>query len=227
MAAFQYPFAFGIRKELLFSNFIDHGSNAAALHFLRHFVVARERLCFLSGRPGSGKTHLLQALCQQAGNALYLPLQQLREHGPAMLDGLESVELLLLDDLQEVAGNMDWEQALFRLFNAVHAGSGRLCVAADAGPLQLPLQLPDLRSRLQLCVRFELQEPDDAGKVEVLRQQAGQRGMELKEEVAQFILLRSGRNLHELGAVLAQLDTLSLSEQRRLTIPFVKAALHW
>jgi DnaA family protein len=227
MPAFQYPFAFEIRKELLFGNFLDHGANAAALHFLRHFAEGPERLCYLSGRSGSGKTHLLQALCQQADNALYLPLQQLLAHGPGLLDGLESVDLLLLDDLQVLAGKAEWEQALFRLFNALHAGSGKLCIAAAAGPLQLPLLLPDLRSRLQLCIRFELQEPDDAGKLEVLCQQAAQRGMELKEEVAQFILLRSGRNLHELGAVLERLDTLSLSEQRRLTIPFVKAALHW
>lgn len=225
--AFQYPFAFEIRKELLFSNFIDHGANAVLLHFLQQFAGGPERLCYLHGGPASGKTHLLQALCQHSENAVYLPLAQLQAYGPATLDGLETLDLLLLDDLQMVAGNAAWEQALFRLFNAVHAGNGRLCFAADCGPLQLPLQLADLRSRLQLCVQFELKELDDAGKLALLRQQAAQRGMELKEEVAQYILQRSGRNLQELVAVVATLDTLSLSEQRRLTIPFVKAALGW
>lgn len=225
--AFQYPFAFEIRKEFLFDNFIDTGANAVLLHFLRHFGQGNERFCYLRGVPASGKTHLLQALCQSGDNAVYLPLRQLSAHGPATLEGLESVDLLLVDDLQVVAGDESWEQALFRLFNAVHAGRGRLSLAAAEGPLQLPLQLADLRSRLQLCVQFEVHEPDDAGKLAVLRQQAAQRGLELREEVGAYILQRSGRDLHALIAVLEQLDTMSLSEQRRLTIPFVKAALHW
>lgn len=226
-AGFQYPFDFAIREELLFSNFVATPANAPLLHFLQHSCGADERLAFLWGSFGSGKTHLLQALCQHSEHAVYLPLKQLVEYGPATLDGLESLDMLVLDDLQVVAGKPEWEDRLFQLFNAIHAGTGCLCIAAEQAPAQLPLKLADLRSRLQLCVQFEVQELDDAGKATVLQMNAELRGLELREEVVHFMLLRSSRNLHDLLAVLDRLDKLSLAEQRRLTIPFVKSSLGW
>lgn len=225
--AFQYPFEFTLRKEVLFTNFVCMEANAALVHFLRTFSTSSERLGFLHGAAGSGKTHLLQALCQHSEHGVYLPLRQLLPYGPAILDGLESLDLLVLDDVQVVAGNTAWEHKVFELFNAVHAGTGRLFLAADRPAAQLSLQLADLRSRLQLCVPFEVKDLDDAGKAEVLRQSAAQRGLELREEVAHYILQHSTRGMTELMAVLDRLDHRSLAEQRRLTLPFVKACMEW
>jgi DnaA family protein len=89
------------------------------------------------------------------------------------------------------------------------------------------LGLADLRSRLQLCVSFEIVENDDAAKATIMRARAEQRGIELKDEVMQYIMLRNSRNLHDLMAILDKLDTLSLAEQRRVTIPFVREIMHW
>lgn len=225
--AFQYPFAFTIRKEVSFANFVCMEENAALVHFLKNFSTSGARLCLLHGAEGSGKTHLLQALCQHSEQAVYLPLQQLLPFGPATLDGLEGFALLVLDDVQVLAGNTAWEHRLFELFNAVHAGAGRLCLAADRPAAMLPLQLADLRSRLQLCVPFEVQDLDDAHKAQLLRQTAAQRGLELREEVAQYILQRSSRSMRGLLEVLDRLDRQSLAEQRRLTLPFVKACMEW
>ena len=225
--AFQYPFEFSLRQEVLFSNFLCSADNAPLLHFLMQFTSSTERLCFVHGASGSGKTHLLQALCHHVEHAVYLPLRQLRLHGPDMLEGLESFPLLVIDDVEAVAGDDAWELRLFELFNAVHAGSGRLCLAADRPAAQLPLQLADLRSRLQLCVPFEVKELDDAGKAQVLRQNAAQRGLELREDVAQYILQHSARGMQALFDVLDVLDRQSLAEQRRLTLPFVKACMNW
>jgi DnaA family protein len=225
--AFQYPFEFTLRKEVLFSNFLCSPANAPLLHFLSEFTTSKERLCFVHGVESSGKTHLLQALCHHIEHAVYLPLKQLRDHGPETLDGLEEFPLLVIDDLQVVAGDSGWELRLFELFNAVHAGSGHLCLAADRPLAQLPLQLADLRSRLQLCVPFEVKELDDVGKAQVLQQNAAQRGMELRDDAAHYILLHSARGMQALLDVLDVLDRQSLAEQRRLTLPFIKACMNW
>ena len=225
--AFQYPFAFTLRTEVLFDTFLCREANAPLLHFLRTFATSSDRLCFVHGAAGSGKTHLLQALCHQEEQAVYLPLKQLREYGPSTLDGLDSFPLLVLDDLHVVAGDSEWEQRLFALFNAVHAGSGRLCFAANQPAAQLPLQLADLRSRLQLCVAFDVKELDDAGKAEVLRQHAAQRGLELRDDATHYILQHSARGMQALHDVLDVLDRQSLAEQRRLTLPFIKACMDW
>ena len=225
--SFQYPFNFAIQTELLFSNFFSSPGNAPLLHFLQNFTQSTEHLCFLWGNRGSGKTHLLQALCQGSERAVYIPLQQMFTHGPHTLDGLESLDIIAVDDLQVVAGHIAWEEKLFELFNAVQTSGGRLCFAATDAPAQLPLQLADLRSRLQLCVSYEVVENDDVAKAAITRLRAEQRGMELKDEVMQYIMLRNNRNLHDLMAVLDKLDTFSLAEQRRITIPFVKEIMDW
>jgi DnaA family protein len=226
-SAFQYPFEFALRNEVLFSNFVWTAANAPLEHFLLHFTASSERLCLLHGAPGSGKTHLLQALCQHSEIGVYLPLRQLLPFGASVLEGLDTFPLLVIDDVHVLAGNREWELRLFELFNAVYAGTGRMCLAADRPAAQLPLQLADLRSRLQLCVPFEVQDLDDASKMDVLRQNAARRGLELKEDVAQYILLHSARGMHELMLVLDKLDRQSLAEQRRLTLPFVKACMQW
>lgn len=225
--AYQYPFAFTLRKEVLFENFHCSADNAPLLHFLRGFTASPERLCLIHGVAGSGKTHLLQALCHHVEHGVYLPLGQLHEYGPYTLDGLENFPLLVIDDVQVVSGDPVWEDRLFALFNAVHAGKAHLCFAADRPVAQLPLKLADLRSRLQLCAPFEVKELDDAGKALVLRQNAAQRGMELREDAAHYILQHSGRGMQALLDVLDLLDRQSLAEQRRLTLPFIKSCMNW
>lgn len=224
---YQYPFAFTLREEVSFDSFLCQDANAPLLHFLSGFTNSPERLCLIHGVPGSGKTHLLQALCHHIEHGVYLPLAQLLDYGPSTLDGLENFPLLVIDDVQAIAGNTAWEHRLFELFNAVHGGAGHLCLAAEQPAAQLPLQLADLRSRLQLCVAFEAHGLDDAGKAEALRRTAAQRGMELKEDAAHYVLLHAPRGMHALMHVLDVLDRQSLAEQRKLTLPFIKACMGW
>ncbi|MES2603524.1 MAG: DnaA/Hda family protein, partial [Pseudomonadota bacterium] len=87
--------------------------------------------------------------------------------------------------------------------------------------------LPDLRSRLQLALIYEVHELSDAGKAAALVERAQQRGIELKEDVVNFIMARNQRNMHDLSAMLDRLDQQALAEQRRITIPFVKSCMHW
>jgi DnaA family protein len=225
--SFQLPFAFSFRETLDFDNFLLQPANAPLLPYLRAFENGPDQFCFLWGAAGSGKTHLLQALSHASESAVYLPLAQLLPHGPESLEGLDQFPLLVLDDLQAVAGQRDWEEQLFQLFNLLHASGGRICMAADASPAQLSLLLADLRSRLQLSVIFEVQGLDEAGRQQVLQQRARARGIELKEEEAAYIMSRSLRGMTDLLAVLERLDTLSLAEKRRITIPFIRSTFGW
>ena len=110
-AAYQYPFEFTLRREVTFASFLCAGDNAPLLHFLTGFTTNEERLCLVHGVPGSGKTHLLQALCHHVEHGVYLPLRQLLDYGPSTLDGLEDFPLLVIDDVDVIAGNTAWEWA--------------------------------------------------------------------------------------------------------------------
>jgi DnaA family protein len=170
---------------------------------------------------------LLQALCQAEPSALYLPLRQLCAYGPEVLDGLEGHPLLMLDDVDTVIGQAAWEERLFALFNTALNGRSKVCSASSVAPASLPFGLADLRSRLQLAVTFEVQPVDEATRSLLLQQLARRRGIELKSDVADYLLSRHQRDLPALLALLDQLDRSSLAERRRLTIPFIKEQLGW
>jgi DnaA family protein len=224
---FQLPIVFSFPDKCQFGTFLDTGSNAAALHFLKEFPAGKQQFCLLFGRRGAGKTHLLQALCHESGKAALVSLADIGPATPDILDALEGAQLVVLDDLQLLAGRQEWEEALFRLFNELHAAGARLCVALDRPLDEISWYLPDLHSRLKLAVQYEIHELRDAGKAVVLQREAENRGMPLKPEVVSYLLSRNDRNLHELMAALDILDKLSLSEKRRMTIPFIREKMNW
>lgn len=218
----QLPLRIGLRDSATFANFYCAG-NDAVLHTLQ---LASEPFVFLWGSVGSGKSHLLQAAChaetERNGSPAYLPLGQLCEAGASVLDGMEAMTLVCLDELQSVAGDDDWEEALFHLYNRVRDAGVRLLVAADAGPAALPVKLADLRSRLSWGPVYQLQQLDDDGKLAALQMRARGRGIELPADVGAYLLRRSPRDMHALFELLDRLDQASLVAQRRLTIPFVR-----
>ena len=223
-----------LNDDATFDNFYlpsAQGGNALVVDGLRRQVEGRgEAFIYLWGSPGAGLTHLLQASCHHAqtlGQSIqYLPLRDMVGYAPAELFvGLESLDFVCLDCLASVAGRPDWEQALFHLYNALRDAGKKLLVAAEFGPQQLPVALPDLRSRLHWGVTYQVQGLDDGDKQQALQLRARARGLELSDEVAQFIIQRLPRDTNELFWQLQRLDQASLAEQRKLTIPFVKKIL--
>jgi DnaA-homolog protein len=217
----QLPLGVTLRANAVFANFA-RGANAEILAALEG--EGRDPV-WLWGSRGCGKTHLLQAVCAAArGPAAYFPLSD-RSVPPAALFGLASCRIICLDDAGAAAGDLAWERALFGLFNeALDAGS-RLVFAASLPPRQLQWRLEDWRSRAAACVVYQLRELDEAGRAEALRLRAAQRGIALPPETLDYLMKRVPRDLPSLLALLDDLDVASLAAQRRLTIPFIRAAL--
>jgi DnaA family protein len=213
-----------------FDNF-HAGPNAAAAAALRQLAEgAGESSILLHGAAGSGKTHLLQAAAraasQQRRRAAYLPLAQFTARDAAALQGFEALDLVCLDDVGSALLDRRWALLLLRLIDAVHARGGRCLLAASAPPDSLPLApLPDLRTRLAGCAVFGLKPLDDAELRALLRKRAKLRGLEMPEEVAEFLLRRLPRSVPALIEALDKLDRGSLTTQRRLTIPFAQGML--
>ncbi len=222
----QLPLSFQAPEFARFDNFIITG-NQQLLHAL---IDEHESLIFLWGEHGCGKSHLLQAVTQsyQADEkaAFYLPLAQLQELTPDMLDGLEMMDLVCLDDVHAVSGYSQWEEALFHFFNRIRDKGGRLILAADNSAVNCAIKLPDLRSRLSWGLTYQVQALDDQAKVDALKLRASQRGMQMSNEVAAYIMKHTTRSLPELIILLDKLDYASLAEQRKLTIPFVKNIIY-
>jgi DnaA family protein len=137
------------------------------------------------------------------------------------------LSVVCIDDLHCVAGQPAWEQALFNLFNQLKESGTALIISSGASAKDLNLNLRDLQSRLQSMLVFNLINLDDTDKKQALQHRAKQRGFELSDAVADYIIVRAGRGFDDLMKVLDTLDTTSLVQQRRLTVPLVKSALNW
>ena len=234
MKPVQLPLGVRLRDDATFANYYPE-ANPVALGYVERLCEAdagwAENLIYLWGAPGVGRSHLLQAAClrfeQRGEAAVYLPLAEVAEYGPELLDGLDQSELVCLDDLDAVAGRADWEEALFHLFNRLRDSGRRLLLAATASPRELPVQLPDLQSRLTLALVFQLHALSDEDKLRALQLRASRRGLHLTDEVGRFILTRGERSMSALFELLERLDQASLQAQRKLTIPFLKETLGW
>ncbi len=213
-----------LHDRAVFDTFVA-GDHPQALAAARRLAGGGGTLLYLHGTPGSGKSHLLQALCATVPGAAYLPLAELKSLGPEVLSGLAQQALLALDDLQAVAGDGEWERALFTLYNEGLASGARLAVAAQMPAGDLPLRLPDLRSRLAAMPHFALRPLDEAQQREALRVHAAARGMQLPPETVQYLQRRCARDMASLHALLEKLDSASLEAQRPLTVPFVRQVL--
>lgn len=182
--------------------------------------------CYLWGSSSTGKTHLLQAVCDVAGDeSVYLPLAMFAEASPEMLDGLTQRRLICVDDIEAVAGDKHWETALFALYNEATANRCALVVAASQAPRSSEFRLADLKSRLGQLPTYQLEALGDSDTQRALQLRARHRGLDLPDDTAQFLLNRSRRDMASLYELLDKLDSEALRAQRRLTIPFVKDVL--
>lgn len=228
----QLPLALALHGHAGFSNFTA-GCNQELLAHMRGLAqtprpAAAAPIIFLWGAAGVGKTHLLEALARQPLlRSAFVPLGTPGLMS-AVLEQLETADVVCIDALERVAGDRTWELALFNLCerNAGERAQGRgalLLVSARANPRALPLVLPDLATRLSQGLTYEVHDLNDADKRAVLSRRARERGLDLSAPVADYLLARYARDMHALMALLEHIDLAALAHQRRLTIPFVRS----
>jgi len=219
----QLPLNVGLRTASIFANF-HVGPNSEAVAAVQ---CAAGIPIWIWGLPATGKTHLLQAACaQSAGASAYFPLHPDSGVPPEALDGFERLDLFCVDDLERAAGHRDWEKALFKLFNAAAESRTRLIFAARAAPAAIDWGLADWASRAASSAVYQLRPLADEERIDALRMRADSRGMELPLETAEYLLRRMPRDQKVLFDLIDALDDAALAAQRRLTVPFVREALH-
>ena len=204
-----------LADHAVFASFLASG-NETLLATLRSLAAGGEGVgCWFWGASATGKTHLLQAVCEEAGDeSSYIPLSLLSDTSPEVLDGLANRALICIDDIHLVAGKSEWEHALFVLYNQVLTTGGRLIIAANAAPRSAGFELADLESRLGQLPIFQVWPLGDDETRQALQLRAAQRGLDLPDDTAQFLLSRSRRDMASLYGVLDRLDDEALRAQR-------------
>jgi DnaA family protein len=224
----QIPLSVRLPDRAVFASFLP-ARNAEALEHARRLASAQvSGLAWLCGPGGSGKTHLLQAICAAASERMragYLPLAEVAQLGVGVLDGMPQLECLCLDDIDQVAGRADWERAIFGLLRELEDSGGRLIASAQAPPALVNWTLADLGSRWAAGAVFQLRVLDESEQQAALQLRARLRGFELPAETSQWLQRRFPRDMRRLYELLDTLDEAALAAQRRLTIPFIREVL--
>ena len=188
----------------------------------------RQTCIWLQGPPGSGRTHLLQAVCNAATAA---GQEALYVHDHTLLTADEwhraanAIRVLALDDVAAWVGKVDVETRVMAIYQRMLTEGGVLLFSAEQPARGLQFALPDLASRLHSALHYEVHPLDDAGKAQVLKQQAEHFGYHLDDAVIHYWLLRGPRDLPVLLADLVRLDRASLAQHNPITIPLLKKEL--
>ncbi len=215
-----------LQDHAVFESFWSAGNDALLAYLIDLCGTGLSPGCWIWGAAATGKTHLLQAVCDRAGDrSVYLPLASFMEAGPEVLDDLDNRQFICLDDINTIAGVAEWEHSLFELCNQALDSGGILIVSANATPRECGFNLQDLESRFTRLPPFHIQPLADANRLSALQLRAGLRGLDLPDETANYLLTRRKRDMASLYALLDRLDLEALKAQRRLTIPFVRTVL--
>ena len=224
----QIPLQLMPRRDSRFEDFVS-GPNHAVVEALKHVPDEPGSHIFLFGGEGSGKTHLLTALCheirERQARAFYLPLKRLPKDAIASLQGLEKLDLVCVDDLHIIAGDEAWEEALFHCFNRIRETNGRLLVSSQKRLSALNLGLPDLASRLSWGLRLPLIPLEDNDKLAVINLHSKALGFSLPEDVLQYLLKYHDRSMGALIQTVENLHQAALTNKRRITVPLAREVL--
>ena len=224
----QIPLQLMPRHDSRFEDFVS-GPNTTVIEALKHVPDEPGSHIFLFGAEGSGKTHLLNALCHETrerqGRAFYLALKRLPKDAIASLQGLENLDLVCVDDLHVIAGDEAWEEALFHCFNRIRESNGRLLVSSRLRLSALNLGLPDLASRLAWGLRLPLLPLEDCDKLAVINLHCSALGFGLPEDVQQYLLKYQDRSMAALLLTVENLQQVVLTHKRRITVPLAREVL--
>lgn len=211
-----------------FSGFYPNGNEEIITH-LQQFFINDEQQIFLWGQAGAGKSHLLQACCQEANNlkktTFYFSLAEKPLPSPSMFEGLENIDLVCFDNIDQIIENPEWEHAFFNFFNLHRDNNNRLLLSALCPPKYLGLQLPDLKTRMDWGLTLKLSPLSDEERLNALIYKANILGFKIPINVGKFLMTHYASDLPSIWKLLNKIEQATLAAQRKLTIPFLKQIL--
>ncbi len=232
-----------INPKYTFDTFVSGTSNqfahAAAMAVSRNPATTYNPL-FIYGGVGLGKTHLINAI----GNEIYknnsetkicyyssekFTNELINSLRHAKMDEFRnkfrSIDILLIDDIQFIAGKKSTQEEFFHTFNALYESHKQIIVTSDKFPKEIPDLEERLRSRFEWGLIADIQAPDTETKQAILNMKADQNNIKLPEEVIYFLANSISNNVRELEGYLIRIGAYSSLTSTPINIEMAKKVL--
>lgn len=219
----------GLNPRYTFENFIVGSSNDLAYSACQ--AVAKNpgtkyNPLFLYGGVGLGKTHLIQAVGNEImahdpeKTVLYISsetfvndfLESIRFKKKGFADKYRNVDVLIVDDMQFIAGKEKTQEEFFHTFNSLHQTNKQIIISSDKPPRNIPTLTERLRSRFEWGMSIDIQMPDFETRCAILEAKAAASHAEINRETVEYLANTIKTNIRELEGALNQL--LAYSEMR-------------
>ena len=210
------------------NNFILCPSTEIILKASKDFVSGSDttKTFFLWGKKGTGKNYLLHSInrefLEKKLHSAFVSFDNDLVVNPSVLEGLEELDVIFIESMEQFPCLKEWELALFNLINACLLKDCKIFISSRVTAKQLEIILVDLKSRLLAFPAFELPEINEDEKIKALKEAASRKGWELEDNVLSYILTRTSRNLSDLMSLMNELDTFSLEKKRKVSIALVR-----
>ncbi|KAF0108352.1 MAG: chromosomal replication initiator protein [Anaerolineaceae bacterium] len=241
LAQARGPRSVSLNPRYTFDNFIVGPNNRlahAAAQAVAENPAAAYNPLFLYGGVGLGKTHLLHAIgnyCQNRGlNVLYVSSEEftndlinaIRSHTTqAFREKYRSADVLLVDDIQFIAGKESTQEEFFHTFNTLHGQDKQIIVSSDRPPKSLITLEERLRSRFEWGLTADIQLPDLETRLAILRAKSERLGHNVPPEIMDIIAHRIQSNIRELEGALNRVVAFAELSGTPLTLQLADMAL--
>jgi chromosomal replication initiator protein len=214
----------GLNERYTFDNFVVGSGNElahAACQAIAQYPGTKYNPLFIYGGVGIGKTHLIQAVGNTILNSkpgariVYASTEQFvqefvdalrfRKNTSDFADFYRSADVLIVDDVQFLAGKERVQEEFFHTFNALHQANRQIIMSSDKPPKDIPTLEERLRSRFAWGMTIDMQTPDFETRCAILQTKASSAGVELPQPVVEFLASRVQSNIRELEGTLNQL----------------------
>ncbi|MAR95657.1 MAG: DNA replication initiation factor [Gammaproteobacteria bacterium] len=185
---------------------------------------------FLYGLRRTGKTYLLQSLCNyysiENRTSLYIPLKEVKNLGSEITDSLEDLDLICIDDIDLIAGDNGWEIAIFNLINNCLLTNCRIVFCSSLNLSNINFELKDLVSRIKKIDSIEIFPVHERNLSNAIKFIAYTKSINLGEREIDYLIRYSERSIYSLVKIVEKLDKASLELKRKITIPLIKEVIH-
>ena len=228
----QLIFPFQINQKASFENFFCSPDNAELITRLNDLVVNKNAdELIINGAAGSGKSFLMQAICNELSSSgkqfAFMPMSKAINMGVEIFQNLASLDAVCIDDLELILSKGEWEIALFNLINECQQSGCSIILSLGGNQsLEEIAQLPDLLSRIKRMEFMKLQAVQDEFLNQALDFVSQQLDINLEKTELEFLLKHQTREFSFLVDNLITLDKQAASLKRKITIPLIKETLN-